>query len=103
MGSFRNKFSNALQLQEEEEISTMGKISSQAETLVLTNEERNALPSQRCREWGRMEETEHLVSKILDPHFHASFYQESGANHLCNFYFLISAYPLVKGMQRQEM
>ena len=56
-----------LQLQEEEEISTMGKISSQAETLVLTNEERNALPSQRCREWGRMEETKHLVSKNHDP------------------------------------
>lgn len=68
MGSFRNKFSNVLQLQEEE-ISTMGKISSQAETCVLTNEERNALPSQRCREWGRMEETKHLASKNLDPDF----------------------------------
>jgi len=90
-----------LQLQEEE-ISTMGKISSQAETLVLTDDERNALPSQRCREWERMGKTKHLVSKTIDPDFHAFLYQESRAHHLCNFYFLISAYVLIKGMQRQE-
>lgn len=77
----------------------MGKISSQAETLVLTNDERNALPSQRCREWGRMEETKHLVSKNLEPAFHDFLYQ---ANSLCDFYFLISACLLIKRMQRQE-
>lgn len=65
-----------LQLQEVEEINTMGKISSQAETLVLTNEERNALPSHGHREWGRMKEAEYLISKILDSDFHGSSYQE---------------------------
>lgn len=89
-----------LQLQEEEEISTMGKISSPAETLVLTNGERNGVPSQRCREWGRTEETKHLVAKNLDPDVRASLYQEY--DHLCNFYFLILAYPLLTGMRRQE-
>lgn len=61
MGSFRNEFSNVLQLQEVEEINTVGKISFQAETLALTNEERNALPSHGCRDWGRVEEAQHLI------------------------------------------
>lgn len=55
MGSFRNEFSNVLQLQEVEEINTTGKISCQAETLALMNEEQNALPSHGHREWGRGE------------------------------------------------
>lgn len=91
-----------LLLQEEEEISTMGKISSQAETRVLTNDEQNALTSQRCRERGRMEGTKRLVSKNLDPDFHTSLHRKSRANRLCNLHFVISASLLVKGMQRQE-
>lgn len=62
----------------------MGKISSQAETLVLTNDERNALPSQRCREWGKMEETKRLVSKNLEPDFH-DFYTTQTACAISTF------------------
>lgn len=50
-----------LQLQEVVEIYTMGKISSQAETLALTSGERNALPSHGHRGWGRVEEAEYLI------------------------------------------
>lgn len=77
MASFRNEFLNVLLLQEVEEINTMGKIPSQAETLALTNEERNALPSHGHRGWGGGRIFNLLlISKILDPDFHGSSYQE---------------------------
>lgn len=69
-----------LRWREVEEINTMGKISSQAETLALMSEERNALPESWAQRVGKGGGgrifNPLLISKILDPDFDGPSYQE---------------------------